>query len=63
MPSTSPNPKRAQPMSDAKTATWEASRDLEAELLGSEPQFKRGEGRGFYLPHPVSVKGGDTPWP
>ena len=50
-------------MSHAKTATWEASRDLEAELLGSERRYKRGKGRDFYPPSPVSVKGGDSPQP
>ena len=33
-----------QPMTDAQLAEWEASRDLEAELVDSVRQMKRGEG-------------------
>ncbi len=33
-----------KPMTDAQLAKWEASRDLEAELVESVRQMKRGEG-------------------
>jgi hypothetical protein len=33
-----------KPMTDAQLAKWEASRDLEAELLESVRQMQRGEG-------------------
>ncbi len=33
------------PMTDAQLEAWEACRDLDAELLESVRQFKRGEGR------------------
>lgn len=36
------------PMTDAQLEAWEASRNLEAELLESVRQFKRGEGRVVY---------------
>ena len=36
------------PMTDAQLEAWEAGRDLEAELLESVRQFKRGEGRVVY---------------
>jgi len=38
------------PMTDVQLAAWEASRDLDAELLESVRQFKRGEGRVIYSP-------------
>jgi len=38
------------PMTDAQLAVWEAGRDLEAELLESVRQFKRGEGTVVYSP-------------
>jgi putative transcriptional regulator len=38
------------PMTDAQLAVWEAGRDLEAELLESVRQFKRGEGIVVYSP-------------
>ena len=38
------------PMTDAQLAAWEASRDLDAELLESVRQFKRGEGTVVYSP-------------
>ena len=38
------------PMTDAELEVWEASRDLEAELLESVRQMKRGEGRVVYSP-------------
>ena len=37
-------------MTDAQLAVWEAGRDLEAELLESVRQFKRGEGTVVYSP-------------
>lgn len=39
-----------KPMSDAQLAAWEAGRDLEAELLESVRQMKRGEGTVVYSP-------------
>ena len=41
------------PMTDAQLAAWEASRDLDAELLESVRQFKRGEGRVAYPPSAI----------
>jgi len=38
------------PMTDAELEVWEASRDLEAELLESVRQMKRGEGLVVYSP-------------
>lgn len=38
------------PMTDAQLAGWEAGRDLEAELLESVRQMKRGEGTVVYSP-------------
>lgn len=38
------------PMTDAELAAWEAGRDLEAELLQSVRQIKRGEGAVVYSP-------------
>lgn len=38
------------PMTDAQLAAWEATRDLDAELLESVRQFKRGEGTVVYSP-------------
>ena len=38
------------PMTDAQLAAWEASRDLDAELLQSVQQMKRGEGTVVYSP-------------
>ena len=55
--------KPAQPMTDAQLAAWEASRDLESELLESVRQYKRGECRVVYPPSPVVAKGADTPQP
>ena len=37
-------------MTDAQLTAWEVSRDLEAELLESVRQFKRGEGTVVYSP-------------
>lgn len=37
-----------KPMTDAQLAKWEASRDLEAELLESVRQMQRGEGTVVY---------------
>jgi len=37
-------------MTDAELEVWEASRDLEAELLESVRQIKRGEGTVVYSP-------------
>lgn len=59
----SSDPKPALPLTDAQLAAWEASRDLEAELLESVRQYKRGEGRVVYPPSPVAGKGGATPQP
>ena len=42
--------KSKRPLTDAQLAAWEASRDLEAELLESVRQFKRGEGKVVYSP-------------
>ena len=42
--------KTKPPMTDAQLAEWEAGRDLEAELLESVRQFKRGEGIVVYSP-------------
>ena len=42
--------KPKSPMTDAELAVWEASRDLEAELLESVRQIKRGEGMVAYSP-------------
>jgi putative transcriptional regulator len=39
-----------KPMTDAQLAKWEASRDLEAELLESVRQMQRGEGTVVYSP-------------
>lgn len=36
------------PMTDAQLEAWEAGRDLDAELLESVRQYKRGEGRVVY---------------
>lgn len=38
------------PMTDDELEVWEASRDLEAELLESVRQIKRGEGTVVYSP-------------
>jgi putative transcriptional regulator len=35
---------------EAQLSAWEAGRDLEAELLESVRQFKRGEGKVLYSP-------------
>ncbi len=43
------NPSK-KPMTDAQLAEWEASRDLEAELLKSVRQMKRGEGTVVHSP-------------
>lgn len=42
------NVKTKPPMTDAELEVWEASRDLEAELLESVRQIKRGEGMVVY---------------
>jgi putative transcriptional regulator len=47
-PSVKPAVKK--PMTDAQLAKWEASRDLEAELLESVRQMQRGEGTVVYSP-------------
>ena len=39
-----------QPMTDEQLAAWEASRDLEAELVASVHQMKRREGSVVYSP-------------
>lgn len=39
-----------EPMTDAQLAEWEASRDLEAELVESVRQMKRHEGTVVYSP-------------
>jgi putative transcriptional regulator len=39
-----------KPRTDAQLAAWEAGRDLEAELLESVRQMKRGEGTVVYSP-------------
>jgi putative transcriptional regulator len=39
-----------KPMTDTQLAKWEASRDLEAELLESARQMQRGEGAVVYSP-------------
>lgn len=52
----SANPKPAPPLTDSQLAAWEASRDLEAELLESVRQYKRGEGRAVYPPEAVEPK-------
>ena len=39
-----------KPMTDEQLATWEASRDMEAELLESVRQMKRREGTVVYSP-------------
>lgn len=39
-----------QPLNDAQLAAWEAGRDLEAELLESVQQMRRGEGAVVYSP-------------
>lgn len=46
--------KPAQPMTDSELAAWEASRDLEAELVESVRQYMRGEGRVVYPPEAVA---------
>lgn len=38
------------PMTDEQLAKWEASRDLEAELVESVRQMQRGEGTVVYSP-------------
>jgi len=50
--STVPNP--ASPLNDAQLAAWEATRDLDAELLESVRQYKRGELRVVYPPEAVA---------
>ena len=45
-----PKPKTKLPMTDAELAAWEATRDLDAELLEAVRQFKRGEGTVVYSP-------------
>ena len=40
----------AKPTTDAQLAKWEASRDLEAELLISVRQMQCGEGTVVYAP-------------
>jgi putative transcriptional regulator len=42
--------KTKMPITDAQLTAWEATRDLEAELLESVRQFKRGEGAVVYSP-------------
>lgn len=42
--------KSKKPMTDEQLATWEAGRDLEAELVESVRQMKRGEGAVVYSP-------------
>src|SRR5450830_26405 len=42
--------KGKRPMTDAQLAKWEASRDLEAELVESVRQMQRGEGTVVYSP-------------
>ena len=42
--------KAKRPLTDTQLAAWEASRDLEAELLESVRQVKRGEGTVVYSP-------------
>lgn len=39
-----------KPMTDEQLAKWEASRDLEAELVESARQMKRGEGTVVHSP-------------
>lgn len=39
-----------KPMTDAQLAAWEASRDLDAELVESVRQMKRGEGTVVHSP-------------
>jgi len=39
-----------KPMTDAQLAEWEVSRDLEAELLESVRQMRRGEGTVVHSP-------------
>jgi putative transcriptional regulator len=51
-----PDPKPTLPLTDAQLAAWEASRDLEAELLESVQQYKRGEGRVVHSPEAVEPK-------
>lgn len=46
--SSNATPKR--PLTDAQLAEWEASRDLEAELVESARQMKRGEGTVVHSP-------------
>jgi len=51
MPSNKPMKKAVKkPMTDKQLAAWEAGRDLEAELLESVRQLKRGEGTVVYSP-------------
>ena len=40
----------SKPMTDKQLAAWEASRDLEAELVESVRQMKRGEGTVVHSP-------------
>jgi putative transcriptional regulator len=47
---TAVKPAAKKPMTDAQLAKWEAGRDLEAELLESARQMKRGEGAVVYSP-------------
>ncbi len=42
--------KAKMPITDAQLTAWEATRDMEAELLESVRQFKRGEGTVVYSP-------------
>jgi putative transcriptional regulator len=51
MPSSkSPKTTSKMPMTDAQLAQWEASRDLEAELVESVRQMKRGLGTVVHSP-------------
>lgn len=55
MPLSLPSGKSAKftvkkPMTDKQLAAWEASRDLEAEIVESVRQMKRGEGAVVYSP-------------
>jgi putative transcriptional regulator len=55
MPLSQPSSKSAKsavknPMTDKQLAAWEESRDLEAELVESVRQMKRGDGTVVYSP-------------
>lgn len=56
LPTDGPKAKAKRPLTDVQLAAWEAGRDLEAQLLKSVRQFKRGEGKVVYSPVIAALK-------